>query len=201
MLYAMALFGNPPTPRLVFLLISPLIGRMNRCWNHIALVVLSISATAMLCTQPVHPADSLFLFLAFPKGDTVHTSYSRMRYAACTQPDAEAFAHGEPVHVYPDGAFVGMTDIPYGISHLSLKVKRKNGDSLMRTIVFERPAPMPDLPHDSLAIERSYMHPAEDLWLSAGCMFFAFNFKEVRDAPLPSIFRASNRTFRCRNFR
>ena len=112
------------------------------------IVQLSI-ATAAVAVQlaaqsaSLRPAvpDGLFLNVYLPAQDTMKYFASKMRYAACTKPDAKAYVNGKPVKIFPSGAIAGLQNIPVGQSLLRFTV-RSNGDSVSRTFVIDRPEPM-----------------------------------------------------------
>jgi N-acetylmuramoyl-L-alanine amidase len=112
--------------------------------------------------------DPLFLNVQMPEQDTTQWFGSKLRFAACTRPDAKAFVNGKAVKVYSSGAFAGLQNYSYGTNILNITVRSANGDSLHHRFVINRPEPMKDSPHDTLVIENALMHPSEDLWLGAG---------------------------------
>jgi N-acetylmuramoyl-L-alanine amidase len=131
--------------------------------------------TVLLAQDTLHQAllpvsDSLFLKVQMPLQDTMQWPGPKLRFAACTRPDAKAFVNGKSVKVYASGAFAGLQTYSYGTNLLRLSVKSANGDSLWHEFIINRPEPMKDSPHDTLVIESALMQPSEDLWLMSGDM-------------------------------
>ncbi len=112
--------------------------------------------------------DSLFLHVQIPDRDTIRTFSSRLRYAACTSPNAAAFVNGKQSKVYASGAFVGLVNINIGMTDIRFTVKSITGDSLWQDFVVIRPEPMKNSSHDTLVIEDAMMRPSQDMWLIAG---------------------------------
>ncbi|MBN1399152.1 MAG: N-acetylmuramoyl-L-alanine amidase [Bacteroidetes bacterium] len=112
--------------------------------------------------------DSLFLRVQIPDKDTIRTFSSRLRYAACTSPDAAAFVNGNQSKVYSSGAFVGLITIETGINNFRFLAVSTAGDSLYQDFVIIRPEPMKNSPIDTLVIEDAMMRPAQDMWLVEG---------------------------------
>ena len=121
-------------------------------------------------TARVPAREVLFLNVQMPAQDTTQWFGPKLRFAACTCPDAKAFVNGKPLKVYPSGAFAGLQNYSFGTNILRLTVKSANGDSLWHEFVINRPEPMKDSPHDTLVIDSALMQPSEDLWLMAGDM-------------------------------
>lgn len=127
--------------------------------------------TDTLEQQPVQEQtnkDSLFLRVQIPDKDTIRTYYSRLRYAACTSPNATAFVNEEQTKVYPSGAFVGRISIDTGVNSIRFLVVSTAGDSICQNFIVFRPEPMKNSPHDTLVIEDAMMRPSQDMWLITG---------------------------------
>jgi N-acetylmuramoyl-L-alanine amidase len=111
---------------------------------------------------------ALFLQVQRPDKDTILSYSSRYRIAACTRPDAQAFINNRQVKVYESGAFVGLADIKTGANTLRFMVRSASGDSLWKEFVITRPEPMKNSSHDTLVIEKAFMEPSQDVWLTSG---------------------------------
>jgi len=112
--------------------------------------------------------DTVFLQVQRPDKDTIWTSASHYRIAACTRPNAKAFINGKQTKVYTSGAFVDLLHINPDTSTFRFTVQSVTGDSLWKEFVIIRPEPMKNSPHDTLVIEQAMMEPAEDMWLASG---------------------------------
>ena len=121
-------------------------------------------------TVRVPARDALFLNVQMPAQDTTQWYGPKLRFAACTCPDAKAFVNGKQLKVYASGAFAGLQNYSFGTNILRLTVHSANGDSLWHEFVINRPEPMKDSPHDTLVIDSALMQPSEDFWLMAGDM-------------------------------
>jgi N-acetylmuramoyl-L-alanine amidase len=136
----------------------------------IAVLLFTSTAAAQIATESIRPKmpDSLFLQVQIPEKDTVRTTSSRMRVAACTRPEAMAFINGKQTKVYASGAFVGLVNVNVGLSTLRFTVKSAKGDSLWQEFIVLRPEPMKNSPHDTLVIDDALMEPSQDMWLTSG---------------------------------
>jgi hypothetical protein len=123
------------------------------------LILFASSVTAQSVIDSIWPKmpDSLFLQIQIPEKDTIQTYSSRLRFAACTRPEATAFLNGKQTKVYPSGAFVGLTNINFGFTTLRFTVKSAAGDSLWKEITVLRPEPMKNSSHDTLVIEDAFL--------------------------------------------
>ncbi len=144
--------------------------------SFIILLLLSSSLIAQVKIESIQqqtiqiPAknDTLFLRVQIPDKDTVRTFSSRLRYAACTLPNATAFVNGKQSKVYASGAFVGLISIETGINNFRFLAVSAAGDSLYQDFVIIRPEPMKNSSRDTLVIEDAMIRPSQDVWLVAG---------------------------------
>jgi N-acetylmuramoyl-L-alanine amidase len=136
----------------------------------IILLLATSNLVAQVAIDSVRPqkSDSLFLIVQIPERDTIRTSSTRLRIAACTRPDAAAFINSKQTKIYPSGAFVGLVNINIGITNIQISVKSSSGDSIGKEFVVLRPEPMKNSSHDTLVIEDAMMEPSQDMWLTAG---------------------------------
>ena len=109
--------------------------------------------------------DSLFLRVILPEQDTVQTTYSRYRIAACTNPTSTAFINGKEMKVYPSGAFVSLFPLAFGENPLRILVRSAAGDSIFHDYLFVRPEPPKPLTHEPAVIDTASIEPSHDLWL------------------------------------
>jgi N-acetylmuramoyl-L-alanine amidase len=112
--------------------------------------------------------DSLFIRIQLPERDSIVWRYSKIRFAACTQPTAKAYVNFMPVKVFPTGAIAGVTSLSYGKNILRFTVISEKGDSLWRELTIIRPEPPPPLSADTLRIDENSLEPSQDLWLTYG---------------------------------
>ncbi len=110
-------------------------------------------------------ADSLFLRVVVPGGDTIVTTALRQRVSASTLSDARAFINGKETKVYGSGAFCGVVNVAVGSSILRLVVRGVNGDSVVENILIQKPEPPKTSPREPISIDTIMMEPSQDMWL------------------------------------
>lgn len=113
-------------------------------------------------------ADSLFLRIVIPDGDTIRTPLNKHRIAASTMSGARAFIGGKEARVYESGGFAGLVELVRDTVSATVSVIGPSGDSLSRMIVFLKAKPVQTSPRDTLVIDSAMMEPADDRWVRPG---------------------------------
>lgn len=111
--------------------------------------------------------DSL-LTVIIPSRDTTTVTLSRHRIAANTKPDFRAFINGDEVRVHPNGAFVGLVNLPVGESSVEIKVKSPKDSVITRTFFFVRSGPLQTSPSEPLVLEKARMLPNQTIEADVG---------------------------------
>ncbi|MEX0680720.1 MAG: N-acetylmuramoyl-L-alanine amidase [Balneolales bacterium] len=113
--------------------------------------------------------DDIFsLNVIVPGRDTLFITRNRHRIAANTTPGARAFLNDKEVHVYPNGAFAGLVEVPTGESTSEIRVVSEEGAVLRKTLYFRRPQQEKTSPAHPLVIEPDGMEPDRYLELNEG---------------------------------
>jgi N-acetylmuramoyl-L-alanine amidase len=135
---------------------------MKKYLQNIFILLAIVSMTVSLTAQK---NDSLFLRIIVPENDTTNTFASKQRFSGQTLSYAKLFMNGASVLLFPNGAFGGAVDVPFGISTMQFMVLTEKGDTLQRSFIMNRPEPMKTSPREPVVIEEKTMEPSQDRWL------------------------------------
>ncbi|TVQ14630.1 MAG: N-acetylmuramoyl-L-alanine amidase [Balneolaceae bacterium] len=135
-------------------------------FKYIFSAILLVVVPATLC-QALQQSDH-YVNITLPVADTVYTDGAVHRVAGNTRPGSVVTVGGVQARVYPNGAFTGMLNIPYGFSNHEIMSVSAGRDTLSTHLFFFRPDPPAELPELPVAIAKLTISPAADLWLQPG---------------------------------
>lgn len=107
------------------------------------------------------------LTLVIPERDVRGYSADRIRLGGHTEPGNTVKINGNPVRVYPTGAFVSLIQLNVGENIITVEATNRGGTTQLTRKV-ERTAPLVTTPSTVLAIETAMMLPSENQELQAG---------------------------------
>jgi N-acetylmuramoyl-L-alanine amidase len=106
------------------------------------------------------------LQIRFPSdGDTV--SYSKIRIAGCTRPNAKVTINGDSTRVYPSGAFVARVDLKPLDNEIIISAIDSTGEEKSILHLYRRP-PIPVSPAHPTEIDTRIIWPDHDITLISG---------------------------------
>jgi N-acetylmuramoyl-L-alanine amidase len=119
--------------------------------------------SASFCEKPL-------LQVVIPDRDMQSYSASRLRFGGRTDPGAQVTLNGDPVRVFPNGAFAGRTTLSIGENQLLFSATSEIGSSsVVRSI--RRNEPLQTTSREILTIEKAMMEPDQHLNLLPGDLF------------------------------
>ncbi len=105
--------------------------------------------------------------LVVPESDLLDYRADRVRLAGHTEPGNQVFVNGNPVKVYPSGAFVDLYRLAVGQNTIIVEASGTLGMA-RTTLRVKRLPPLQSTPPDLLAIDDAMMLPEEELELLPG---------------------------------
>jgi N-acetylmuramoyl-L-alanine amidase len=106
--------------------------------------------------------------LAVPEADSVFTELPAHRVGGMVAPGSELRINGEPVTVYPNGAFARLLPLQAGRNEFRFESVTPAGEKTSHVLLFFHPGPPQPVPRDTLLIAEEGLEPSSDLWLRAG---------------------------------
>ena len=130
--------------------------------------ILTISAGELNAATQRAP----FILVVVPEADTTVTASAVYRLSASTNPGRSVAINGTPYKVYPSGAFGGLLELEAGENLFTIVSAGVAGDTLVKSILFTRTAPLTTTPQDSLTIEGAMLEPSTSMWLGEGDLLY-----------------------------
>jgi len=129
-------------------------------------VALMVYLTPALLMGQVEFQGGPGINLIYPE-DRDSVSYSKIRIAGNTVPDARVVINDHTVKVYPSGAFVDRIDLKTEWNRIQIYAATDEGTS-RKTIDVYRTPPLQVSPATPTQIDESYLYPKDDLMLFSG---------------------------------
>ncbi|MCX7046782.1 MAG: N-acetylmuramoyl-L-alanine amidase [Candidatus Sumerlaeota bacterium] len=130
--------------------------------------IFPILLIAISCAWTPCRSEPLALQLAFPEPLKIETDLPAYRFGGHTDPAAKVTLDGQPLRVYPTGAFVGLLKLKAGKNVFTF-VARRGSEEKSLQLSIQRIMPEPEIPKGERRFaSTTTFEPKDEIWAQAG---------------------------------